>query len=171
MLVTFGAVLPPLAVVGTVTLYSFTYYTQLMIGRFVSRLTAANRAQFTEVINRDCESAANMFMSSVWIVVPFAAIFYALLLLDTLGDDVGWRAALWAPILTLIMPVVTWGVYSLGKSLYRHRFGSVSFRGSALKRDSFFRDYEPLLLAQQTSSGQDSPLSRPLLQQQDRSKL
>jgi hypothetical protein len=46
-----------------------------------------------------------MFVNSVWIVVPFTALFYALFLFDTLGDAVGWRAALWAPLLMCSLPL------------------------------------------------------------------
>jgi hypothetical protein len=38
-----------------------------------------------------------MLNHSLWIVVLLAAVFYSLFLFDIIGDESGWRKAIWAP--------------------------------------------------------------------------
>ena len=106
IVVSFGVVFPPLAVIGCAAVLSITYFNQLLVGRFVySHRGKADSIALLEGLFRDCKPLEEMFMFGVWFVVPFVVIFYALLVFDTLGDAVGWKLALWAPILVCCFPV------------------------------------------------------------------
>jgi hypothetical protein len=41
-----------------------------------------------------------------WFLLVFSAVFLSLFLVDTGGDQVGWKAAVWLPLLMWILPVV-----------------------------------------------------------------
>eukprot|EP01034_Spumella_vulgaris_P023395 gene23395-29611_t len=52
---------------------------------------------------------------TLWPIVPLAAVFYSLFLFDIIGDDVGWRRALWAPVAMSCVPVLFYFVVYLRK--------------------------------------------------------
>jgi hypothetical protein len=112
ILSTFGVILPPVAVVCVVAALSVTLQTQLIIGRLV---TLSLGTQMTDILNTDCKGAADMFMSSLAIVTPFAAVFHAFFLSDILGDAVGWRHTLWVPSVLCGLPILIRLVYFIVK--------------------------------------------------------
>jgi MFS family permease len=92
-----------------------------------------------------------LFKHSAWIVVPFASLFYALMIFDTLGDAVGWRAALWVPIVIVLLPLFVWLLLNVKRSLSSDRFEARHRRLSS--RDS---DHGEPLLFGAMNIGRDS---------------
>lgn len=137
ILSTFGVILPPVAAVCCVTMYCVTYHTQLLIGRLVSEAQHTSNYDVLSIISSDCGNAVEMFGSAVWIVIPFAAVFYSLFLFDTLGDAMGWREALWAPAVMCSLPVLLWMVQWVAQkrdeSRGRSRSRSLSADGSRVE--------------------------------------
>jgi hypothetical protein len=134
ILSTFGVILPPVAVVCCVAVWSATFQTQLLIGHLVTV-----RPSLVSGIEERCGGAMDMFINSVWIVVPFTTLFYALFLFDTLGDAVGWRAALWAPLLMCSLPLFFRLMYTISQ-----RAGAAYGRRRTKRRVSKSHKYEPL---------------------------
>lgn len=115
VLLTFGVVIPPVAVIGCVAIISHTLYIQLLIGRFIAvtqekyyEEQPRNNVTMTVLMQLESECTGSMekFASAVWIIDPFAAGFYAMLLFDILGSGVGWQKALWMPFVILSLPFV-----------------------------------------------------------------
>ena len=61
---------------------------------------------YRDKLNSQCEHVFEVMYRALWIVVLLAAVFYSLFLFDIIGDNMGWRGALWAPI-TLTMIALT----------------------------------------------------------------
>jgi hypothetical protein len=117
ILLSFGFVFPPIALMVLAAVCSLTFTTQLQINIYVSNTHDENtRNEHIEFINTSTTHAHNMFVNSVWIVLPFTVVFYSYLLFDILGDDVGWQKAIWLPVTTLAFSVVCGAIYALLQS-------------------------------------------------------
>jgi hypothetical protein len=160
ILSTFGVILPPVAAICCVAVLSVTLHTQLLIGRVVVEARRAGANSVLTALNNQCSEAAKLFVNSVWIVVPFAALFYSLFLFETLGDSVGWRAALWAPLFMCSLPLFLRLIYTLNRRV-RMANGERRFRETiSTDRRSlqYTTDYGPFHI-----NDKDSRLSLSLL--------
>jgi hypothetical protein len=138
ILSTFGVILPPVAVVCCAAAFSVSFHCQLLIGRFAKLYPA-----LMSVVEGECSGAASLFVNSVWIVVPFTALFYALFLFDTLGDAVGWRAALWAPLLVCTLPLFARLVYTVSLRVSGAACGEKTYRRTR-SADGITIQYSPI---------------------------
>lgn len=109
---TFGVVFPPLAVVITVSLLTYTMLTQLSLGR----LLLLQGLRCRESIDRDCEGAVELLWDALFLVLPVASLFYGFFLFDIYGDEAGWKRSCWIPLVMLFVPLVCI-VYFYGKRL------------------------------------------------------
>lgn len=108
VLMTFGVAFPPLMVVILVAVVIRTFTMQLLVGRV---LQLSNNQQINETLRAECSQLRCLYMNSIWVIVPVVTLFYAFILFDTLGDEVGWRAALWLPFTVLALPLFVYIVY------------------------------------------------------------
>lgn len=115
ILLSFGVVFPPLGVVIAASLISYTLYYQLLLGRYVElkREKPADSSEEILRMQKDASSVGQLFRSSVWVTVPYATVLYAFLLFDTLGDQVGYRSAVWIPIVACCIPILMWLLFKL----------------------------------------------------------
>jgi Leucine-rich repeat (LRR) protein len=129
ILLTFGAVFPPLAVALAFTLCTVTLFARLKVGYFLTRCMELNQLTYVDKINSECTRVVSLQMirNSVWMLVAFACCFYTLFLFDTLGDAVGFGGAYWVLI---VMPLLPLCMYA-GHRLFQLYTGRVS--GEALE--------------------------------------
>eukprot|EP01038_Epipyxis_sp_PR26KG_P012790 gene12790-17147_t len=106
LMVTFGALFPPLAIVICLSIFAKTYYTQLLIARRTFLAEEMNLPEYHEITNRDCKYIENAFRYFYWVISPVCSTFYAFIIFDTFGDQVGYIHALWAPIVISCMPYI-----------------------------------------------------------------
>jgi hypothetical protein len=108
ILLTFGVVFPPLAVVMCATMLSVAWRTKLSLGRFLHFAREQGAPQLAEALDRDCKGAVSLVLlrRSVFLIMCFACCFYALFLFDTLGDAVGLSGAYWVLIVVPLFPAV-----------------------------------------------------------------
>jgi hypothetical protein len=78
-------------------------------------IISENNQKLIDTISSDSGQVEVMFKNSIFVVVPYIAIFYSLLLFDVLGDSEGWKKAIWAPILVICVPVLFFFVTSVYK--------------------------------------------------------
>ncbi len=107
LLLTFGAVFPPLAASLCVTLIIVTTVVRLRAGRFLS---IAERLELSELIHRidqECRGvgSASVLHNAMWMLITVSCWFYTLFLFDTLGDAVGFDGAYWVLIVVPLMPL------------------------------------------------------------------
>ena len=141
---TFGMCSPFLALIMVVSVSLKHRMWVMLIGRFVhSRVvgstsaksdidTNANAGTGADVVSDSSEridvgddnalvalSAAcvpilDIVSGCVWPVVFSSGLFFSFLCWDVLGDDIGWKEALWAPALILGLCACMWGVVYFG---------------------------------------------------------
>ena len=123
MILTFGAVFPPLAASFLLTALSLMYFTQYKIGNLLSGAKEQNESLLVKRIEQECTAigTAPILMNSMWILIIVSACFYTLFLFDTLGNAVGPRSAYWVLILMPLIPMCMCAVYKL-YSRYSHNF-------------------------------------------------
>jgi hypothetical protein len=133
LLLTFGAVFPPLAMCFAVTAVCMAVFTKLKVGRLLtcvsdrsvkgqgdaeSERDTVEDAQtrpapglglgYVAVLEQECEGVGSekVLGRSVAMVVAFSCAFYTLFLFDTLGDAVGLQGAYWVLIVVPVLSAV-----------------------------------------------------------------
>ena len=115
LLMTFGAVFPPLAVAFAVTICSTTFFIKLKLGSFLGSAVELKAVQLVEALNSECRRLAQLSVlgPSVWLIVTFSCWFYTLFLFDTLGDAMGFRKSFWILIVVPLMPAFLYVLYCM----------------------------------------------------------
>jgi hypothetical protein len=121
ILLTFGVVFPPLAVVMCATMLSVAWWTKLSLGRFLHFAREQGAPQLAEALDRDCKGAVSLVLlwRSIFLIMCFACCFYALFLFDTLGDAVGLSGAYWVLIVMPLLPAVLYLVLLMEQRVHR----------------------------------------------------
>ncbi len=114
VLMTFGTIFPPMAVVICITIGINSVIIQLMIGRFVSLSyydTQRYLRPLVSFINNECKDIGKLLSVVLPTISILASSFWAFALFDCLGDKVGIHRALWIVIGVGSMP--SWGYFVL----------------------------------------------------------
>ena len=113
LLMTFGAVFPPLAVALAVTMIGTATFTRLKVGRLLTHAQSQKFAGYEAIVEAECANVASssMLLRSMWFIVHLSAAFYALFLFDTLGDVEGFGGAYWVLIVIPMLPAVVYCAY------------------------------------------------------------
>jgi hypothetical protein len=113
MLLTFGAMFPPLAACLMLTMLVVVRGSQLKIGRFLAAALDNKRQDAVDAVEREVRRAGlvSVLWRSSWLLVTVSCLFYALFLFDTLGDAVGLRKAYWVLIVMPLMPTAIYAGY------------------------------------------------------------
>jgi hypothetical protein len=133
ILLSFGLCCPLLAAAIGCTLYLSLEQWRLHIGRFLHtrqqilqcEITSASAAlvcvdtssvpsKFSPDHTLSCLEAAVTestvyFLMCIWPVVWFSCLFFAFLCWDMAGDEVGWKRALWVPVVAICVPLLLYG--------------------------------------------------------------
>jgi Leucine-rich repeat (LRR) protein len=113
ILATFGALFPPLAVVGCLTIFIITYFEELCIGWLLSETRAKKYFWYEEQLNQEAENVEKSSTFTLWSTLTVSSFFYGYIVFDTMGDTAGWKAALPMTILLFLFPLllymfITW---------------------------------------------------------------
>jgi Leucine-rich repeat (LRR) protein len=114
LLLTFGALFPPLAVCCAVAMASVVLTARLEVGRYVSAAVAADRQDCLDEVESACEGVAapQQLRMALYLVLAVSCMFYTLFLFDTLGYEVGFAGAFWVLIVVPLLPVVAWALHT-----------------------------------------------------------
>ena len=130
LLLTFGAVFPPLAVAFTVTLVAVTLYAKLRVGRFLTIAEALQRLALVRGLEDELRGrhATEVLQYGLWMLLTASCLFYTLFLFDTLGDSVGFNGAYWVLIVFPLLPMVCFMCTKAAGRLFLAREPSVPER-------------------------------------------
>jgi hypothetical protein len=122
LLLTFGALFPPLAVCCAVAMASVVLTSRLELGRYVSAALAANRQDCLDEVESACAGIAtpHQLRMALHLLLTASCMFYTLFLFDTLGYEVGFAGALWVLIVVPLLPLVVWALYTAAGLLSRN---------------------------------------------------
>jgi hypothetical protein len=104
LLLTFGAVFPPLAMCFTVTMMCIVLFSKLKVGRFLVNAREANQPGQVAIVEQECAGVGEpgILVRAVSMIAVSAGVFFTLFLFDTLGDQRGLSGAYWVLIVTPI---------------------------------------------------------------------
>jgi Leucine-rich repeat (LRR) protein len=94
VLITFGAVFPPLSFVICVAIMIRAFLILFMIGKLLCAAEERSLPEYSRQLLQDCADIPETFGKLLWLILPFAALIFSLFILDTYGDAVSWRGAL-----------------------------------------------------------------------------
>jgi Leucine-rich repeat (LRR) protein len=108
ILLTFGAVFPPLAATMAVTIVVTVVVMKVILGRWILRCIESKQLDSLAVIEAESVEVNNpvILSNAVWLLITFSCWFYTLFLFDTLGDAVGLQQAYWVLIVMPLLPAV-----------------------------------------------------------------
>ncbi len=107
ILLTFGVIFPPLAVIILVAIFSYSLFTQVVIGRFLSLAKGQPEyAHIQSTVAKELDGVNELFVKSFPLLFMFTGMFYALFLFDTLGDVQGARKSIWIALVMMCIPIV-----------------------------------------------------------------
>jgi Leucine-rich repeat (LRR) protein len=114
LLLTFGALFPPLAVCCAVAVASVALTARLEVGRYMSAAVAADRQDCLEEVEGACAGVATpqQLRMALYLVLTVSCMFYTLFLFDTLGYEVGFAGAFWVLIVVPLLPAVAWVLHT-----------------------------------------------------------
>lgn len=117
ILLTFGAMFPPLAAAMVVTILACAVFSRLKVGRFLSLAFDAQAAQFATLIDTECAGigSVSVLQKAMWMLITISCWFYSLFLFDTLGDAVGLQRSYWVLIVMPLMPVALYLAFAAYK--------------------------------------------------------
>lgn len=122
IMLTFGAVFPPLGVALAVNIIAVAYFEKAKIGRFIGLIIDSGRLGYLDVIEQECQGMGSIFKlrQAMWMLITFSFAFYSVFLFDTLGNTIGIGRAIWVLLVVPFAPLVLATVqYARGKHLAR----------------------------------------------------
>jgi Leucine-rich repeat (LRR) protein len=117
ILMTFGVVFPPLGVSMALTVWAYTTFARIKVGRFLVTCLDKGLFSFVDRIEIECTRAISVqqLEECIWMLVGFSACFYTLFLFDSIGDKIGAYKSFWILIVYPLFPVVLFAVYYIDK--------------------------------------------------------
>eukprot|EP01031_Cornospumella_fuschlensis_P026415 gene26415-31918_t len=103
VLLVFGVIYPPLAVIGCVSIFLASYTEQYLIGSMVQEADWAGWLWYREKLSQDADGLQELFAMTCWLLVPFACLSFAFLLFDTMGYTDGWRSATLVSVMVAVV--------------------------------------------------------------------
>ncbi len=115
ILLTFGAIFPPVALAMAVSIASIVYLMRFKVQRFVQAAVDAQLVGYLQVINAECAGVGTreQMQLAVKIIVCYCCAFYTLFLFDALGDAEGFAASAWVLIVVPLLPIAVFLVHQL----------------------------------------------------------
>jgi Leucine-rich repeat (LRR) protein len=106
MVIVFGALFPPLAIIGCAAIFCMTHFEQLRIGRMLHESSQLGYSWYKEQLEEDCKGIFHAVHLSFRTIHIIFCSYCAYLLFDTWGDQKGWLSALPITVLMATVPVM-----------------------------------------------------------------
>ncbi len=123
ILMCFGALFPPLALIAAISMYSITYFEELWIGWLLTetRGLGLGYGWYEEQIERECEGVEESSNLTIWSTLTVSCFLYSYMIFDTMGDSIGWEGALPMTLVMMLMPLICYGGLRLHREWLKRR--------------------------------------------------
>jgi Leucine-rich repeat (LRR) protein/uncharacterized membrane protein len=127
IIIVFGTLFPPLAVLGSLSVISMIFVEELLLGRVLYESSRAGYVSYKQQLEDDCGNIRETILVSAQSTLLVSCCFFAFLLFDTWGDENGWSLAL--PIACCILvPCLLFRLYRMSQSIKFRRTPSIEQR-------------------------------------------
>jgi hypothetical protein len=106
VLITFGAIFPPLSFVICCAILIRAFSLLYSLGNLLLEADENSFPQYSQQLLQDCADIPEIFGKLLWLILPFAALIYSLFILDTYGDAVSWQRALIPTVTMCAVPIL-----------------------------------------------------------------
>ena len=106
ILLSFGAMFPLLGLAAGVSVVAVTVLLQGVAGFALSVADDSEYYPYRNALDSNFAGLAETFVDILPLVVPWCSAFYALVVFDILGREVGWQGALLAALILLALPLL-----------------------------------------------------------------
>jgi Leucine-rich repeat (LRR) protein len=95
IIVCFGALFPPLMVMGSFSIVIITYFEELQLKRILYESNKENLGWCEKTLEKNCYGVKELCRTTIWKSTIFISCsLFAFILFDTWGDEEGWLSAL-----------------------------------------------------------------------------
>jgi hypothetical protein len=116
ILISFGALFPPLALIAGIAILSITYFEEYNIGHFLVSIRSYGYTWYENQIEKECEDIEQSIKLTLWSTLFVSSCFYGYILFDIVGDGSGWELAMPFTLLLAALPVGLW----MGSNCYSY---------------------------------------------------
>ncbi|RYH18868.1 hypothetical protein EON65_26795 [archaeon] len=102
LLVAFGTIYPPLALIACFAMFSFTFTEHILQSLLIRQADSMGLSWYRERLGEDARGIGRLFISTLYFIIPYAALAFGYLLFDTLGYTNGWEDGLLVAILVTV---------------------------------------------------------------------
>jgi hypothetical protein len=115
IVIIFGGLFPPLAVIGCVSVILAIYLDQILLGRFLYECSQKGSPydKYSEKLENDCEGCHETVTISLKSTLFVGSCYFAYFLFDIWGDKYGWKSALPITLAMFVFPFLILLIYQL----------------------------------------------------------
>jgi Leucine-rich repeat (LRR) protein len=128
VMVSFGALFPPLAVIICVTIITITIYEEIVIGRLLYESERLGYGWYKKQLERDCYGMSESLKYTLWSLIPVSSFLFAYIIFDTWGDELGWKSALPSTLVMGFVPIMV--LFLLKNNTYLRTKLALCLRGT-----------------------------------------
>jgi Leucine-rich repeat (LRR) protein len=104
IMISFGALFPPLALLACFTIVVVTNYEEIVLGNLLTEIRANKLIYHEMKINQECYHIEEGINLTLWSTLFVSCCLYSYIIFDTMGDENGWEAALPMTIIMFCLP-------------------------------------------------------------------
>jgi Leucine-rich repeat (LRR) protein len=104
IMISFGALFPPLAFLACLTIIIVTIYEEIVLGHLLTKIRANKLIYYEMKINQECYHIEEGINLTLWSTLFVSCCLYSYIIFDTMGDENGWEAALPMTIIMFCLP-------------------------------------------------------------------
>jgi hypothetical protein len=112
ILLSFGILFPPLAIIICISIANITLFEELMIGKLLYEAKKLGFKWYHAQLEAECDNVANGFHITIWIALVLCSLMCGYLVFDTFGDALGWKIGIGPGIGLSCVPLLIY-VWSL----------------------------------------------------------
>jgi Leucine-rich repeat (LRR) protein len=118
IMISFGALFPPLAFLACLTIIIVTLYEEIVLGHILTKIRANKLIHYEMKINQECYHIEEGINLTLWPTLFVSCCLYSCIIFDTMGDENGWEAALPMTIIMFCLPFLLYLVNFLVDKLH-----------------------------------------------------
>jgi hypothetical protein len=106
IIVCFGALFPPLMLIGSISIIIITYFEELMLRRILYESKEKHLGWCEPMLEQDCYGVKELFRTTIWkSTIVISCCLFAFILFDTWGNEEGWLSALPITLTMMCFPI------------------------------------------------------------------
>jgi Leucine-rich repeat (LRR) protein len=129
IMLSFGALFPPLAVVACLSIVVLTYFEEILLGRLLLESRELGYDWYAEQLEKECRGVEKSLHLTLWSTLTVSCCLYSYIIFDTMGDAEGWQAGLPMALIMITLPFILFFIQMLWKRFSKEEGSSIPKEG------------------------------------------